>query len=328
MNLVKKEIEIFELIVKFYINTGMPVGSVNLIKKFNLNVSSATIRNIMASLEKKNMIEKSHISSGRIPSTLGLKYYAEFLADTPDEILLNKIKDIFSKRRINIDETIDEAAKLISEISGLTLITSDNSDINDILLKSISLTQINKNESIVVLITSSGDVFNKTIALNDSMKINDLKVAIRLFQERLIDSKLRELKTKTKILIPLLKKQIKNCDEIIEAFVNNVFYFNQEHNQKVYGKNFIIKTEDIERDKLNEIIELIENKSIWESIEEFSSKDEKMKIEIQDSNISLMSKRISVGNKSKDISIIGTKRMDYSTAKNVLNIIEDLLKTK
>lgn len=325
----EKELNVFKLIVDYYISKGLPVGSSNLIKEYNLKVSSATIRNQMNKLEKHDFLEKAHVSGGRIPTLNGLKFYAEFLATTPNEKILSQIKNIFQKRKINIDETIEEAANLISHISGLTLITTDSSSNKNVLLKSISLTEIDSNNSVVVIVNSLGNVFNKSIELNNSeIKIKDLKIAIRLFQERLVDSKMSELNEKVKLLIPLLQEKVKNCDKIIEAFVNNIFYFEINKSQKVFGKNHIIKSEDIDRAKLFEIIDLIENKSIWESIEEFSQNDEKLKIDIKSSNVSLLSKRIPLGNKTKEISIIGTKRMDYSTAKNVLNTIEDILKEK
>lgn len=325
----KKEINTFKLIVEYYISSGEPVGSVNLISHFNLKVSSATIRNQMAVLEKYNFIEKAHISSGRIPTLDGIKFYAEFLAQNPDEKILERIKKIFEKRKINIDETIEEAAKVISNISGLTLVTSNNSNTDNLMLKNISLTQISDSECVVVLVSSDGNVFNKSVDFKSkNISINDLNVAVRLFQERLIDSKLYELNEKVQILLPILKRKIKDCDKIIEAFVNNIFYFNSKKEKKIYGKSFIIESNEIERTKLSKIIDFIENKSIWDSIEEFSENDSKLKIEINNSNVSLLSKRIELGKIRKDISIIGTKRMDYSTAKNVLNVIEEIISKK
>ncbi|MGL5520372.1 MAG: heat-inducible transcriptional repressor HrcA [Metamycoplasmataceae bacterium] len=325
--LTEREKKIFKLIVFSYIENGLPLGSTNLIQKYNLSLSSATIRNVMASLEKKNFIEKTHSSSGRIPTIDGLKFYTEHFNNNLDDKLYFKIKDIFSKRRMNIEDTIDEAAKLISDISGLTLVTSNKNANETEVLKSITLTKINKNEVIIVLITSIGRIINKTILLTKTVKMEDLRIAVRIFQERLIDSLIIEIRKKLEFLSPILKKEISNYDELIEAFVNNVFYFEKKQKNKVFGENYIIEDKQIEREKISEIINIIENKSIWEMMEEFVSEDEQIKISISNTNnISLISKRITIDNKIRDISIIGTKKMDYSIAKNFLNTIEEFIK--
>ena len=73
----ERQKELLKAIVESYIQTVKPIGSKSLCKKFNC--SSATIRNEMAVLENLGYIEKNHISSGRIPSEAGYKYYVENL---------------------------------------------------------------------------------------------------------------------------------------------------------------------------------------------------------------------------------------------------------
>lgn len=312
---------ILKLIVEEYISEPKPVGSVYLISKYNLDVSSATIRNIMAELESELMIEKSHTSSGRIPTVKGYEYYAKFLTNSFDDKMYLKIKDIFAHRRSSIDITIDEAVSIISEMSKLTLITSNSQ--NEELLKSITLTPISDNSAIIVMITSSGTVDSKELKLNPSLKLSDLKIAIRIFQERLVNIPLSKINDNLKMLEPILREKIKNYEQLIESFVSEIFtrYTNRTSNN-IFGKSHIIKSLDIERNNLAKIIDLIENQSIWESIDEQNCLEDNLKLEILPSNASLISKRLNINGKIKDISIIGSTRMDYSKAKNILNMIE------
>ena len=74
MGLSRRDL-ILKYIVDYYIKTAQPVGSHTLIEEYNLPYSSATIRNEMSELEHMGLIEKTHTSSGRIPSTKGYKYY-------------------------------------------------------------------------------------------------------------------------------------------------------------------------------------------------------------------------------------------------------------
>lgn len=79
--LTQRQSEILAAIVEEYAEVASPVGSVNLAKLFN--VSSATVRNEMAVLEKKGLIKQPHTSAGRIPTDRGYRYYVNTLADAP-----------------------------------------------------------------------------------------------------------------------------------------------------------------------------------------------------------------------------------------------------
>lgn len=72
MNLDDRKLLVLSAIVDAYIKTGEPVGSKAILLNSNLNVSSATIRNDMAALEKMGFVEQPHTSAGRIPSYLGV----------------------------------------------------------------------------------------------------------------------------------------------------------------------------------------------------------------------------------------------------------------
>lgn len=321
MKRIKLKNEILKLIVEEYISESKPVGSVYLIDKYGLNVSSATVRNIMAELEAELLIEKSHTSSGRMPTAKGYEFYAKYLTTNSDEKLGSKIKDIFAKRRSSIDTTIDEAVSILSEMTQLTIVTSDNK--NEELLKSIHLTPINEKSAIIVIITSTGRVDSKQFSLNSNLNLDDLKIAIRIFQERLQNITLNKIPEIIKSLEPILREKIKNYEQLIVAFVEHIFtQYIHLRNNKIFGKSYIIKSNDIERNQLVYIIDLIENQSIWESIDEKNYLEDNLKLEILNNNTSLISKRLNIEGHTKDVSIVGSVRIDYSQAKNILNILE------
>lgn len=83
--------KVLQAIVEEYINTAEPVSSNALTNNYGLNYSSATIRNEMADLEKKGYLDKTHTSSGRIPSEKGYRYYVDELMKD-DDISLEEIK--------------------------------------------------------------------------------------------------------------------------------------------------------------------------------------------------------------------------------------------
>ena len=315
-----------KLIIESYINDGQPVASSMLIKKYNLSISSATVRNEMTILEHEGMLTKHHISGGRVPSIKGLKYYAEFLSDGGDKDIEKTLQDIFAKRRISIDSTIEKAVGLISDITNMTLVTS-STDTSE-LLKSIQLTPLNKSSATIVLVTSSGRVESKLIEISDKVPLDDVRISIRLFKERLIDSPLKDVAMKIEALAPLLSKSVKNYEAVLEQFITKVFDFHNKIVNKVYGNSALIKANEIKREDLANILDMIEHKSIWQTIEGKIDEDETLKIDIRPNNTSIISKKIDVNNISKEISIIGTNRLNYRYAKQVLYLLEKYLKEK
>ena len=95
--------KVLQAIVEEYINTAEPVSSNALTNNYGLNYSSATIRNEMADLEKKGYLDKTHTSSGRIPSEKGYRYYVDELMKD-DDISLEEIKYISSKLETKVNE--------------------------------------------------------------------------------------------------------------------------------------------------------------------------------------------------------------------------------
>lgn len=314
--------KLLKLIIESYIASGEAIGSKQLLQDFKLGLSSATVRAEMATLEKLGFLEKEHTSSGRIPSIEGYKYFAENLANKESASMARRLEDIFAKRRVSIDFTIDEAANAITEIAGFTLSISSK-DVDE-LMKSIQLTPINDKMATIVIVTSTGRVESKLIEFNNFVKIEDVRIAVRLFKERLVDTRLKDLSLKVEALSPILSEKIKNHEAIIQAFVGKVFDFHNKIQNKVYGNSNIIKATDIKREDVAKLIELVETKSVWESIESEIDEDEKIKIDIRPDNTALISKRID----SKEISIVGSHRIDYAEAKQAIKLLENFLMGK
>ena len=111
---------ILKEIVECYIREVRPVGSKALCEKFNC--SSATIRNEMAVLEELGYIEKNHISSGRVPSEKGYRYYTDNLMKpkelTGEDVL--KLQTIINNRELGINDAILRCVEIISEITDYT----------------------------------------------------------------------------------------------------------------------------------------------------------------------------------------------------------------
>src|SRR6202140_2149754 len=105
----KRKAFILATVVYEYINTAEPVGSVTLAQKYNLGVSSATIRNEMAELEAGGYLVQPHTSAGRVPSDSGYRTYVDRLMahETLPAEDLRRIEDELSRATRELDEVIE-----------------------------------------------------------------------------------------------------------------------------------------------------------------------------------------------------------------------------
>ena len=119
--LSSRKIEILKAIVESFIASAEPVGSKTLMETFNLSYSSATIRNEMLELENLGYLEKTHTSSGRVPSTLGYRYYVEHLmVDRMEPSLEYALQEVFFDRQLNIEEVIKRSCDILAQMTNLT----------------------------------------------------------------------------------------------------------------------------------------------------------------------------------------------------------------
>ena len=126
MKLERKE-EILKAIVEEFIRTAQPVGSETLLKKYQLKCSSATIRNAMAALEKEGYLEKTHVSSGRVPSSKGYQYYLEKLDNssmmtTIDMEFQREFQRILNNKSKSVEDVLSQSCEILSEMTKMATV--------------------------------------------------------------------------------------------------------------------------------------------------------------------------------------------------------------
>lgn len=117
IQLSPRQTQILKIIIEEYINTAQPVGSEMLDKKYNLGVSPATIRNEMVHLVNSGYLHQPHISSGRVPTPMGMRYYVTELMKEED---LPITEEVSVKQRIwdfrrQIDDLLRESARALAD---------------------------------------------------------------------------------------------------------------------------------------------------------------------------------------------------------------------
>ena len=166
--------KVLKLIVEYFIKNAQPVGSHTLIEEYNLPYSSATIRNEMFALEKLGYIEKPHTSAGRVPSTLGYKYYCEHLREkTVDESLKYSLQSVLSNKIQSVEEIIKESCEIISHMTNLVSIVMGPDESNEC-LASVQLIPISSNTITAIFVTDKGYVENKTFIVPTSINAKEI----------------------------------------------------------------------------------------------------------------------------------------------------------
>lgn len=131
-DLTQRQVEILKSLIEEYIETAEPVGSETLEKKYSLSASPATIRNEMVSLTKKGYLKKTHTSSGRVPTPVGMKFYVKQLMKEKDLSVTEEVavKESLWDYRNREQRFLKELTKsLADKTKALALVTTNEGDI-------------------------------------------------------------------------------------------------------------------------------------------------------------------------------------------------------
>lgn len=127
-DITPRQIEILRAIIQQYTDSGEPVGSEILEKKFKLGVSPATVRNEMVELAKKGYLKKTHFSSGRIPSAKGFRFYIKHLMKKKDLSTSDEVtyKNSIWDERSEAHKLLQQTTKVLAQKTGLLSLSATN----------------------------------------------------------------------------------------------------------------------------------------------------------------------------------------------------------
>jgi len=127
--LSERQTKLLRAVIEEYITTSEPVGSQNLVERYNLKVSPATVRNEMAALMEMGYLTQPHTSGGRVPTDLGLRFYINSLMEEVELPVLQEVslKQRLWQERFDLEKMLRQAVVGLAEItSGLAVVqTSD-----------------------------------------------------------------------------------------------------------------------------------------------------------------------------------------------------------
>ncbi|MCB8814242.1 heat-inducible transcriptional repressor HrcA [Desulfosporosinus shakirovi] len=186
MQMDERKRKILRAIVQDYIATAEPIGSRTIARKFDMGVSSATIRNEMADLEDLGFIEQPYTSAGRIPSDAGYRYFVDCLMDpqvlNPEDM---EIIERESTKRINeLQEVIAHTSKLLSELTNLTSLVLGPHKGKSTFGK-MHFLPYQPGQVIMVIVKENGVVENHIIDVGENLTAEELQQVAGVFNQKM-----------------------------------------------------------------------------------------------------------------------------------------------
>ncbi len=327
--LTSRENNILKLIVEEYIKLAKPVSS-NLICK-RLKCSSATVRSEMKALEDIGLLEKTHTSSGRVPSEKGYRYYVDnlmHLKKMKAEDML-KLQRIFQNQQLALSDCISKSLQVVSDITSYATVILGSSS-HDNLLKQIEVVPIDNTNMTVIVVTDKGHVEHKMITLED-VSLDEVKKTVSLINNLIVGTPIDEVSIKLEYEVkPIIGKYVNQHEQIYKAFYHVFSDFTENNNVNVVSKNkFLEQPEFSNVDKIKEIYNKLDDK---EALKKITSKNDldSQNIEIYigeeneiDDDVTVIKTKYKTATDEGTIAIIGPKRMEYDRVVNMLEFIKD-----
>lgn len=317
---------ILKAIVEEYVNTANPVASFDLMAKPYLNFSSATLRAEMATLEQLGLIEKPHTSSGRVPTSMGYKYYVENLVTRDSEVASTfpLIDQIFQQHDMMKDEAIKEAMNLLSKLTNYTSMAL-GADYRSELVKKMDFIPVSDKEAVILIVTNQGHVSNQMIKIPDGLNSEELKKVVKILDEVLRNKPLADVE---RILNDEFARfQVKDLmdyhDQLLNTFVNAFSKFYKDNYYLSGMSNVFGQPEFNDVNKLKKFMEAFEEGEVMRLVGNTNGLtvrigSENKILAMDDCTIISVPYRID-DEKIGTIAVIGPTRMEY---KKVIPLVE------
>lgn len=256
--------QILTSLINEYILTAEPVGSRSLAKKYNINLSSATIRNVMSDLEDMGLLHQPHTSAGRIPTERAMRFYVDSILkvkrlSAPEK---NRIRKKYQFSELEASDIIKQTSEVLSVLSHHMSVVSAPKIIGTI-LKHIEFIKISKNRILVIFVSQSGFVQNRIIEDQDDIPQDELDKHNNYLNETLVGISLEEVSAK--IEDEIIKEKIMYDQLLSKALELSKKALGKEFKPELYIEgqvNLLECPEFSEVEKMKTLLHALEEKNL------------------------------------------------------------------
>ncbi len=167
----ERKASILRAVVEEYIKTAQPVGSSHVVQA-GVPVSSATVRNEMAVLEREGYLIQPHTSAGRIPTDKGYRFFVDHLMPTGTPLppaQLQLVKDFFTTAHGELEEMLHDTSRLLSVLTDYAAVVAMDPTPDEATIRSVHLVELSERTALLVVVLSNGMVEKRTLELSDDV---------------------------------------------------------------------------------------------------------------------------------------------------------------
>ena len=185
---------ILRAVVEEYIATAQPVGSAHIASNRDFAVSSATVRNDMAALEREGYLMHPHTSAGRIPTDKGYRFFVDNLVPNGSlgSIEQAKVGSFFETAHFRLEETLQRTSMLLAQLTNYaSVVIGPTAEVA--VVRSVQLVRLSSHHLTVVVVLSNGAVENEQIEISDAVSDEEISQANIKLQKIMVTKPLREV---------------------------------------------------------------------------------------------------------------------------------------
>lgn len=325
--LTERQLHILQAIVDGFIRSAQPVGSRQLSKHEAVPFSAATIRNDMADLEELGLLEKTHTSSGRVPSEKGYRFYVDHLlrARSLERTDLERIRSIFGDRLLETELIIRKSADILSELTNYTSILL-GPDVGQHKVRRFQIIPLSDDHAVAIIVTDGGHVEHRNFHIPEDIHPSDIERMVNILNEHLVGVPLHEIDLRMQTEISgILSRHVGRYGELFKSFRESLSATNEERLFFGGRMNMLTQPEFNDPQKARQLMHYMEVTPL--AALHFDLGGDGIHIRIGSENghlamedCSVITASYTAGEGMKGaIAIVGPTRMDYARVVSVLD---------
>ena len=314
-------------LVDSYITDAEPISSSAIKNKYMPDVSSATIRSELATLEELGYLVQPHVSSGRVPSAKAYRFYVDCLLSECGDTDVDGLDETLKRRMSSVEELVRETAKTVSDVTNYTsLMVLSGAD--SLTVKEVKLVDLYDDSALVLVITDAGVIKDKTVAVPKDADGNYIELANRILNATFAGKSLAEIGSSA----PVLEENIEGMKALVDEVIRLLAEYKRARESELYleGADKIFQyPEARDVDNVRSFVSIISKK---EKLHDLVAGDGDLEIDVKIGeqasedlkHMALVTARYSVdGKEIGHIGVIGPERMDY---KKVMSVLRQLVR--
>ncbi|RKZ30357.1 heat-inducible transcription repressor HrcA [bacterium] len=321
--LTNREELILRKLVEVHIKTAEPVGSNTLSKILDVKLSPATIRNILAKLEDKNMLDKPHTSAGRIPTDNGYQYYVDNLMYPVElsDLERGEIRRVISKEEVGVFEVLESMARVLARLTNqLGVVIAPTNE--NLVLYHIDVIPLGNRKLFLILTTTGGLIRRLTVEFPNQIDTHRLVATCSLINERLGGLTLAEIRN-------TIRRRLSDVLILRDAFLSrlvdsadSIFRFSPDRGIHYFGTSQLLDQPEFrDLSRMKAVMALLENPVDLANILSIYGPTPGSDIRISRAieGVAIVCSSYETGRGRGIVGVVGPPRMDYARAVSILS---------